>query len=290
MFSTLFRKKERKAEAQTILELKALESTATATTPSNSETPQPDVYSTPIPKVLRQPQQPVSDDHVQPNSGDNSYYHHLHQTNINKAIPGESRNPYGRLHTPDLYDHTADSETHQTGDTYDHFDSDRNDSLDKDCKGINPDSCDSQRSHQYPDVYEYTTGAVCPHDHEAYNRVQADETNSLHNEDNDNINNEYMTMTSNNGSNENSTKDTRNTENYLTPIGEHLNNTMGHTNTADIEEKRSNETDGYDEEVNIEDDTYYNVSDDKTDEQTADSDQHLYEIEDTGQVYDNLNN
>ena len=240
IISILFRKKERKAGAQTILELKALENTETAKTPSNSETPQ--------------------------------------QT-------GDSGNSYERLHTPDLYVHTYDSMVHETGDMHDHFDSDKTDSLDKDVKDTDAYANETLQKLQKPNVYDFTTAPEGQNHQETFNVIKADKTDSLHNKDEDSIKTEYM----NSGSNEIVTKGFHDRKNYLMPIGENLNNTMGHTNTAGIQTKNTSKNDDYyNKEVDIEDDTQQNVSDDKTNEQTADSEQHLYtEIENSEQDYEN---
>ena len=194
-----------------------------------------------------------------------------------------------------MYDHTSDSKGLQTGETYDHVESDRNDSLNKDDKTTHPDSMNTDQRPHAPDMYDRTTTESIDHKTgETYDHVKSDRIDSIHEEDSKNLEKLYMAMTATNQSEERSTKATHNTDNYLTPIGGQMNSGIVIDSPADIKDKNRNEVDSYNArtEDGIEDDTYYNVSEDKTAEQTAESDQSLYEIEDAGSgiIYDNLNN
>ena len=251
------------------MQLKALEGASAAPAPSNADTPQQDVYSSPIPMSLRQPNQPISEKVTEPDT-DDTYYHHLHQMNVRRPNTDDTGNPYQGLHSPELYDHTLDSKPNQTDDMYDHFDSNKTDLLDN--AGLQ----------QNQNVYDCTTSSVAPSNRN--NTVQTGKTGLLDKERNEIVGNEYMSMNSNNESGKQSTKAAC-TDNYLTPIGDHINDLTGRAANADIQENDRTETDGNDKEVDIEKDTYYNVSVDKSNEHD-DSDQHLYEMDDAGQVYE----
>ena len=251
------------------MQLKVLEDASAAPAPSNADTPQQDVYSSPIPKSLRQPNQLISEKATIPDT-DDTYYHHLHQTNVKRPTTDDTGNPYQGLHSPELYGHTLNSKPNQTDDMYDHFDSNKTDSLDN--AGLQ----------QNQNVYDCTTSSVVPSNRN--NTVQAGKTGSLDKERTEIVDDEYMSMNSNNKSGKQSTKAVR-TDNYLTPIGDHSKDLTGHAANADIQENYRTETDGNDKEVDIEEDTYYNISADKSNEHDG-SDQHLYEMDDAGQVYE----
>ena len=247
------------------MQLKALEGASAAPASSNAETPQQDVYSSPIPKSLRQPNQLISEKATIPDT-DDTYYHHLHQTNVKRPSRNDTGNPYQGLHSSELYDHTANLKPNQNDDMYDHFDSNKTDSLDN--AGLQ----------QNQNVYDCTTSSVAPSNRN--NTVQAGKTGSLNKKRNEIVDNEYMSMNSNNESGKQSTKAAR-IDNYLTPIGDHSKDLTGHAANADIQENDRTETDGNVQEVDIEEDTYYNVS-----VEHDGADQHLYEIDDTGHVYE----
>ena len=180
--ASFYRRKTSKTQTQVVFELQ--QRTETDEKRSVPEANPPDVYSTPTPKALRQLKKQLAVEEHDTSDSDNSYYHHLHQTTNNKAGQPDTRNPYERLHTPDMYDHTSDSKGLQTGETYDHVESDRNDSLNKDNKTTHPDAMNTDQRPHAPDMYDHTTTKSIDHKSgETYDHVKSDRIDSIREED-----------------------------------------------------------------------------------------------------------
>ena len=84
-----------------------------------------DLYSKPLPKDMRkaQPEAPSEKVSLEP---DNNYYHHLGSSQGCTRNDSTSTNPYGKLQTCDMYDHTTDATAGFIGEEYSHIDEMKN--------------------------------------------------------------------------------------------------------------------------------------------------------------------